>query len=158
MNSELRTLDRIDRQILALLQKDARMSNKELAAQVGLAPSTCLVRVQRLVEEGAILGFHARIDPAAVGVTLQAMVFVQLASHGGSQIEDFANFLLGQPEVLDLYHVGGSQDLLVHVAVKDTDHLRSVVMDRISARAEVRHIETSIIFDHHRSPVRPDYE
>lgn len=151
--SENSLLDRIDREIVGHLQKDARLSNKELAARVGLAPSSCLVRTQRLIERGVLLGFHARVDPRALGVSLQAMVFVQLQSHGGSTIRQFAEFVVSLPEVSELYHVGGSQDLLIHVATRDTDHLREVVMDQLSAREEVRHIETSIIFEHRRSPV-----
>ncbi len=70
MRADTHPLDRIDHQILGHLQKDARMSNKELAARIRLAPSTCLGRVQRLVEEGVIRGFHADVDPAAVGVLI----------------------------------------------------------------------------------------
>lgn len=150
----MRALDRIDRQIVAELQNDARISNKELAARVGLAPSTSLGRVQRLVEEGVITGFHAAVDPDRLGIHIQAVVFVQLENHGGSATETFRDYLLGQPEVVELYHVGGAQDLLVHVAVRDTDHLRAVVMDGIAARREVRHIETNLVFEHHRSPLR----
>jgi DNA-binding Lrp family transcriptional regulator len=150
-----RPLDRIDHALLALLQEDARLANKELAARVGLAASTCHARVQRLIECGVVRGFHADVDPRAVGVQLQAIVFVQLESHGGSRTEALRDDLLEQSEVLQLFHVGGSQDLLLHVAVRDTEHLRSLVMDRITTRSEVRHIETSILFEHHTSPLRP---
>lgn len=153
MSAQPRPLDRIDLQILAALQNDARLSNKELAARVGLAPSTTLARTQRLVRERVLRGFHADVDPDALGLVIQAVVFVQLDHHGGSAIEDFRDHLLAQPEVLELYHVGGAQDLLVHVAVRDTEHLRRVVMDRISARPEVRHIETNLVFEHHRAPI-----
>ena len=73
--------DRIDREILAHLQHDARISNKVLAARVGLAPSSCLARVRRLEESGAILGYHADVDPRVHGVTLEALVAVRLAVH-----------------------------------------------------------------------------
>ena len=69
-------MDRIDREILAHLQHDARISNKELAAKVGLAPSSCLARVRRLQRSGAILGYHAEVDPRVYGVTLEALVAV----------------------------------------------------------------------------------
>lgn len=148
-------LDRIDYELVALLQEDARLSNKELAARVGVAASTCHARVQKLIDAGVLRGFHADVDPSAVGVGLQAIVFVQLESHGGSRTEALRDDLLEQSEVLQLFHVGGSQDLLLHVAVRDTEHLRTLVMDRITTRAEVRHIETSILFEHHTSPLRP---
>ena len=72
-------MDRIDDAILASLQKDGRISNKELAAAVGLAPSSCLERMRRLQERGVITGFRADVDPKAVGIGLQAFVFVRLA-------------------------------------------------------------------------------
>ncbi len=153
MRAKTHPLDRIDHQILVHLQKDARVSNKDLAALIGLAPSTCLGRVQRLVEEGVIRGFHADVDPAAVGVLIQALVFVQLEVHGAQATETFRDHMLARPEVVGLYHVGGVQDLLVHVAVRDTDHLREVVMEDIATRPEVRHIETNLVFEHHRSPI-----
>ncbi len=157
MRADTHPLDRIDHQILGHLQKDARMSNKDLAALIGLAPSTCLGRVQRLVEKGVIRGFHADVDPAAVGVLIQAVVFVQLGVHGAQATENFRDHMLARPEVVELYHVGGVQDLLVHVAVRDTDHLREVVMEDIATRPEVRHIETNLVFEHHRSPI-PDLD
>lgn len=156
MITEARTLDRIDCELLRLLQNDARTPNKALAERVGLAPSSSLVRVQRLVEQGVLTGFHAEVDPSAVGLRLQAMVFVQLGSHGGSAIEEFRTRLLALPEVVQLYHVGGAQDLLVHVVARDSDDLRQIVLDGIAAHLIVRHIETNLIFEHHRraTPVR----
>jgi DNA-binding Lrp family transcriptional regulator len=74
-------LDRIDRALVRALQKDARLSNKELAAQVGLAPSSCLERVRRLRRTGVLRGFHADVAPEALGVGLQALIAVQLRQH-----------------------------------------------------------------------------
>lgn len=149
MLASARPLDRIDFAILRLLQNDARLSNKALAERVGLAPSSSLARVQRLVDEGVLSGFRAEVDPAALGLHLQAMVFVQLGTHGGSTIEDFRKQLWDLPEVIQLYHVGGAQDLLVHVVARDTDDLRRIVTDNIAAHKIVRHIETNLIFEHH---------
>ena len=92
-------LDRIDFEILAALQEDARLSNKELAARIGLAPSTCLVRVRRLVEAGVLRGFHADIDPAALGVGLMAMISVRLSRHARDTVETFRQHVLSLPEV-----------------------------------------------------------
>jgi DNA-binding Lrp family transcriptional regulator len=116
-NSEL--IDRIDRDILAHLQHDARISNKELAAKVGLAPSSCLARVKRLEGSGALLAFERHL------ATL--------------------------PEVRGVFHVAGANDYLVHVAVRDADHLRELALNAFSTRAEVAHMETSLIFSHRRN-------
>jgi DNA-binding Lrp family transcriptional regulator len=80
--------------------------------------------VQRLVGEGVLRGFHATVDPEALGWMLEAVVFVQLGHHGGAATERLEERLLERPEVVHLFHVGGNQDLLVHVAVRDTEHLR----------------------------------
>lgn len=154
--SDYPALDRTDHQILRHLQNDARIGNKELASRVHLAPSSCHRRVQRLVDAGVVRAFHAIVDPAAVGLKLQVLVSVQLAQHGDQGITSFRDLLLAIPEVLELFQVGGSQDLILRVAVRDTEHLREVVLDRIAARPEVRHLETSLIFEHRRAPSLPE--
>ncbi|MEZ4456989.1 MAG: Lrp/AsnC family transcriptional regulator [Gemmatimonadales bacterium] len=82
-------MDRIDSEIVGLLQKNGRLSNKEIAAEVGLAPSSCWERVQRLVAAGVFAGFHAEVDPRAMGVGLQAVVAVRLARHRRDQLDKF---------------------------------------------------------------------
>jgi DNA-binding Lrp family transcriptional regulator len=150
-------LDRIDRRLLDLLSKNARASNKELAAAVGLSASACHARLARLCREGQIRGFHADVDPAAFGVTLRAIVFVNLSRHQKSVIDPFREHARSLPEVLDIFYVAGSHDLLLHVAVKDVEHLRRLVNDDLSTYEAVGQIETSLIFEHHHSAVWPDY-
>lgn len=141
-------LDRTDREILSLLQKDARQSNRDLAKAVGLAPSTCLERVRRLRSRGVITGFSAQVNPAMLGLALQAMVKVRLAGHSREVFESVRDRLVSLSEVVALYHVGGEADFLVHVAVRDAEHLRQVAWDNFTSRPEVRSIETSLIFEH----------
>ena len=152
-----RPLDRTDVEILALLQKDARLSNKELAGKVGLSPSTVLGRVRRLVERGALRGFHAELDPAQVGVGLQGLVMVRLRQHSRGLVESFRDHLLNLPEVVQAFHVSGRFDYMVHVAVRDAEHLRDLAMDELTTRAEVAHIETSLAFEHVRAGGLPIY-
>lgn len=141
-------LDRIDCDILAALQNDGRLSNKELAAAVGLAPSSSLERVRRLRENGVLRGFSARVDPAAVGVGLQAMIAVRLRQHSRELVDTFRSHVLSLREVVALYHVAGPDDFLVHVAVRDTDHLRDLAMDAFTSRDEVSHLQTSLLFEY----------
>jgi DNA-binding Lrp family transcriptional regulator len=145
-------LDRIDREILSHLQHDARISNKELAAKVGLAPSSCLGRVRRLERTGALLGYHAEVDPRVYGVTLEALISVRLEKHARPAISAFERHLRTLPEVRDWSHLAGANDYLVHVAVRDAEHLRELVLAAFSARPEVAHLETSLIFSHRRNP------
>jgi DNA-binding Lrp family transcriptional regulator len=149
-------LDEQDVLILAALKGNARISNKDLAAAVGLAPSTCLERVRRLRELGAIHGYHADIDLAMLGVGLQALIAVRLQRHSRELVDSFRSYVLGLAEVREVYHVAGADDFLVHVAVRDADHLRDLAMDAFTTRPEVSHIETRLIFEHlemHRLPI-----
>ncbi len=145
-------VDRTDRLILAHLQHDARISNKVLAAKVGLAPSSCLARVRRLETSGAILGYHAEVDPAVLGLTLEALVAVRLEKHARAAISGFERHVLTRPEVRGVFHLTGAADYLVHVAVRDAEHLREFVLTAFATRTEVAHLQTSLIFSHARNP------
>lgn len=141
-------LDETDRAILRLLRADARMPNNALAEAVGIAPSTCLGRVRALRESGVIRGFHADIDPAALGQRLQAMIAVRVQGTARGEMVAFAHRIARRPEVLDVYFVAGADDFLIHVAARDTEMLRAFVVDQLSARPEVASTETSLIFEH----------
>ena len=151
------SIDRIDIEILRALQNDARLSNKELAGIVGLAPSSCLERVRRLRAEKIILGSHARVDPSAVGVGLQAMIAVQLGRHSRDIVDRFYSHVVSLSSVVAVYHIAGRFDFLVHVAVKDANHLRDLALDSFTTRSEVEHIETSLIFQFEPQGGVPDY-
>lgn len=133
------------------------MPNKDLAEAVGIAPSTALERVRRLRNEHAILGYHAEVAPAAVGIALQAMVAVRLARHSRALVESFHDHLMALPEVLSFYHLAGADDFLVHVGVRSSDHLRDFALSAFTERKEVAHIETRLIFEFRRNPELPVY-
>jgi DNA-binding Lrp family transcriptional regulator len=151
------TLDRTDCAILRELQKNARIQNKTLADRVGLAESTCLQRVRRLREAGVIEGAHADLRPEALGVGLQAMVSVQLASHSRSIVENFREGVRNRPEVVALYHLGGRTDFLIHVAVRDSEHLRDLILSAFTEREAVKQVETSLIFEREQMDEWPIY-
>jgi len=141
-------MDRIDYEIVRLLRNNARLSNKELAEKVGLAPSSCLVRVRQLRQSGVLTGFVAEVSPAALGVGLQALISVKLKRHYKPDVEAFREHALALPEVVRFYHVAGPIDFLLHVWTRDSSHLRDFAMTAITAREEVSHIETELIFEH----------
>ncbi|MGB5209346.1 MAG: Lrp/AsnC family transcriptional regulator [Gammaproteobacteria bacterium] len=151
------SLDRIDREIIGLLRKNARISNKDLAERVGLAASTCLDRVRRLRVGGVLTGFHAEVDPGSIGIALQAMVAVRLDRHSRPAVEAFRRRMLARKEVLAVYHVAGANDFLVHLAARDATHLRQLTMEAFTESPEVAHIETGLIFDYARSANLPVY-
>jgi len=150
-------LDRTFERIIALLQKNARLSNKELAARVGLAPSSCLERVRSLETSGVFKGFHADVDPAVLGIGLQAMVAIRLSRHSRGSLEAFKAYVTSLPEVHAVYHMAGVNDFLLHVVVRDSNHLLELNLNHFSTRSEVDHIETALIFEYRRNPVLPSY-
>jgi DNA-binding Lrp family transcriptional regulator len=151
----MRGLDKIDCQILAALQKNARLPNKVLAARVGIAQSTCLERVRRLHEQKILKSFHAEVEPKALGIGLQAMLGVQFGPHTEEQVAAFRQHILQLPEVVAFYHVAGGKDFLLQVAVRDSDHLRQLALSAFSARTEVANVDTSLIFEHVTSSPLP---
>jgi len=145
-------LDDTDRALLALLTKDARTTNSALAARVGIAPSTCLMRVRRLQEAGVIRGFHAEISPEALGLPLQAIIVVRLQGNARARIGEFGGWLAALPGVLNVFFLAGGDDFQVHVAAASPDALRDFVVQNLSASRDVAMTETHLIFEHIRIP------
>jgi DNA-binding Lrp family transcriptional regulator len=143
-------LDDIDRHIVHEMARDARIANNALAERVGIAPSTCLGRVRSLRERGVIRGYHADVDPAALGRPLQAMIAVRLQSHARSRIRGFVAGVAGLPEVLNVFFLAGKDDFLLHVAAASTASLRDFV-ETLSSNGDVSYTETSLIFEHIRA-------
>ena len=149
--------DRIDDAILRALQNNARLTNKELASRVGLAPSSCLERVRRLQQRGVLTGYRALVDPKALGVGLQAFVAVRLSQHSREVVETFRAHMLSLEEVVSVYHTGGENDFLVHVAVRDADHLRDLALDAFTTRQEVARLNTALVYEQVQPGVLPNY-
>ena len=152
-----RVLDRTDRSIVAILAEDSRITNQELARRGGLAPSTSLERVRRLRESGVILGVHAEVDPAALGVGVEALVSVRMRQHTRELVEGFQAYAAGLPEVIQVFHLTGAEDFLVHVACRDVHHLRQFSLDAFTTREEVAQIHTSLIYEQIHRFRWPDY-
>ena len=150
-------LDRTDFQILETLQKDATLSNKELARRVHLAPSSCLQRVRKLRAAGILKGSHAEVATWALGIQIQALIRVRLVQHTEKQVLAFRNGLMSRPEVVNLFHLAGSDDFLIHVAVRDVQHIRTFGAEALTSNPLVSHVETAVIFEHVRSNFLPNY-
>ena len=144
-------LDQTDFELLRLLRKNARLPNKDLAEKVGIAPSTALERIRRMRENKDILGYHAEIAPKAVAIGIQALVAVRLRQQSRDLVDTFHTHLQTLSEVLAFYHVAGAEDFLVHVGVRDSDHLRDFALSAFTERPEVGHIETHLIFEFRRN-------
>ncbi|MBT0768773.1 Lrp/AsnC family transcriptional regulator [Kineosporia sp. J2-2] len=145
-------MDERDVAILTELQRDARLTNRQLAARVGLAPSSTLVRTRALERSGVLAGYHARVDLGRIGRGVQAMIGFQVRPLSRDVINGFKTFALGQPEVLSVYVVAGGDDFLVHVAVPSVEAMHAMVMDRFSSRKEVIGFRTTLLYEHTQNP------
>jgi DNA-binding Lrp family transcriptional regulator len=144
-------LDEVDRRLVKALAADARVPNNALARLAGVAPSTCLGRVRALRERGVIRGYHADIDPAALGRPIQAMIAVRLQSHARGHIPDFMARIAKLPEVLNVFFLAGADDFHVHVAATSSENLRDFVVINLSGNPDVALTETNLIFEHVRA-------
>lgn len=143
-------LDSIDLQILSALAADCRLPINALALSVGVAPSTCSLRVRRLHDTGAIRGFHADVAPEAVGLPIQAMVAVRVQPAARARIGEYTTKLAALPGVLNVYFLAGSVDFLIQVAAESPHSLRLFVTEHLSASKVFTSTETSLVFEHVR--------
>ena len=140
-------MDDVDLALVRLLQRDARRTNKDLADAVGIAQSTCLERVRALRAQGVIRGWHADVDPGAIGRPLRAMISVRLRPKTTASVRAFQQEMIGAPEVVAVWTVTGADDFLVEVATEDVGHRRDFVLDHVTGRSEVVDARTSLVYD-----------
>ena len=139
------SLDRTDLALLAILQREGRISNAELAERVSLSASACLRRVQRLEQSGVLAGYGARLDPARVGLGLQAFVRVQLSRHDAEAIAGFTERVNGWDEVVACHALTGDMDYLLHVAVQDLEHFSRFLLDHLLNASGVADVNSSFV-------------
>jgi len=151
----MRALDRTDIEILRLLQENARLSVKEIASDIGLAASSTHERIKKLWDDGVLLGAHADVDPAAFGADLEALLMIGFAKHKRSNVDRFLSEVTEIPEVRSAFLVTGRYDVIVHVFVRNTTHLKDLAFDQFTSRPGVTRIETSIIYEHRKRYVAP---
>lgn len=122
-----RVLDKIDLHILSILQDDARIAMKELAEQVGLSLTPCIERVKRMERDGVIAGYHARVNPQAMG--LQILVFVEITLHQKSEkaFDRFRRAMMGIPEVMECHLVSGDFDYLIKARIPEMSEYRRLL-------------------------------
>ncbi|GII51734.1 AsnC family transcriptional regulator [Planotetraspora thailandica] len=146
-------MDELDTAILRELQHDARRTNRDVAAAVGVSPTTALDRTRALRQRGVIRGATLDVDLAEIGRPVQALIAVRIRPPSRRVIEAFRNWVSGLPETIGVFVVSGTEDFLVHVAVADNDSLYAFVIDRLTERPEVADVRTSIVYEHLRSHV-----
>jgi DNA-binding Lrp family transcriptional regulator len=151
--ADLPKLTETDHQLLGLLQQDARRTNRELAAAVGIAESTCLERIRGLRARGVITGYRAEVDLAALGRPIHALVQVRLQPKTSDSVRSFRDGLLDLPETLAVSMVTGMDDFVVEIAVPDVIRLRDFVLNHVTSRSDVADARTSIVYEQRRALV-----
>ena len=143
----METLDAIDRKILAALQKDARLTNVELAAKVGLSPSPCLRRVRSLEARGVIERYRAKLSRSRVGLGVTAFVSVNIERHRDTDATRFREAVLAMPEVVACYITSGEHDFLLEVTVADLDAYRAFALKKLLRSIGVKSVHSSFVID-----------
>ena len=142
-------LDRIDKRILKLMQTNARISNLELAEQVGLSPTPCSRRVKRLEDSGLIAGHVTLLNPEALGLDLTAIIGISMDRHTPDRFEDFEKAITSMPEVIECSIVTGqAADFLLKVVVKDMHHYEKFLLGHLTRVAGVTGVHSSFVLRH----------
>lgn len=138
-----------DRRILDELARDGRLSNKELAARVGLPRSTCHGRVRALEAAGVIRGYHAEIDPVAARASVQALILVGVHDSVRDHLPLVTERMRGIPGVQRVFLIGGEQDLVLHVACESVPALRDFIRTHLGSDPDLGRTQTQLIFEQH---------
>ncbi|MCK0158249.1 Lrp/AsnC family transcriptional regulator [Cellulophaga sp. F20128] len=139
-------LDQKDIQILKLLQNNARLSNKELAVALDIAPSTCHERLKKLTQKDFFKAFNADLNLKKLGFNIEVLVAVRLKKHEREVVNSFIQKLHSLKGVIRFYHLAGETDFMLHVAVENSNSLRSFIMDELANFSFIDHIESSLIY------------
>ena len=139
-----RTLDRLDRRILDLLQREATLPVAEVAARTGLSTTTCWRRIQQLEHEGVIRGRVALLDRSALGLDVTIFAHVKLSTQGRDAIAAFAEAIRERPEVLDCYTTMGEWDFMLRIVTRDIKAYEAFYLDHLSKLPSVQSINSSV--------------
>ncbi|MCH7860411.1 Lrp/AsnC family transcriptional regulator [Sphingomonas sp. NPDC092331] len=136
--------DDIDIRILGLLQDNGRMTNVELAERVGLTAPPCLRRVRALEQQGAITGYHAALDPAALGYNLTVFAMVSLKSQAEADLRAFEQMMADIPEVRECHMLNGEIDFILKIVAPDLQSFQHILTTRLTPAPNVEHVKTSL--------------
>lgn len=137
-------LDRYEKRILQLLQEDASLSNAQIAEQVGLSPSPCWRRIDRLEREGFIKRRVAVLDRKKIGLNAQIFAQVKLNAHGRANLDEFAAAIRSFPEVLECYVLMGSVDFLLRIVATDIEAYEHFFFNSLSQLPGVQEVNSTV--------------
>lgn len=151
-------MDAIDKNIIRALQKNARLTNQELASRVGLSPSPCLRRVKKLEKDGILIGYTALVDQEKFGLPVNIFVNIRLEKPSTDIMQGFEKAIQKIDEVVECYLMTGSRDYLLRVVSANLKSYETLVREKLSVIAGVEGLESSFAFGQvkrtHSLPIR----
>jgi len=138
-------LDPIDKQILEKLQANAKITNSQLAQEIGLSPAPTLERVRKLENAGIIKSYHASVDIEKLGLGVGIFVMISLNTHKKNQIKSFVEKIQGIPEVVECHHITGSGDFLLKVLTKDIASYQELILEKLVDIEEIGNMQSMVI-------------
>jgi Lrp/AsnC family leucine-responsive transcriptional regulator len=138
-----RIIDGIDYQILTFLRQDARMSNAEIARQVGMAPSAILERIRKLEARGVITGYQAKIDPAALGLSF--LCFVKIKAEEAVDSMEVGEMLAAFPEVQEVHYTAGEDGYQIKVRTAGAEHMGRFLRDKVGSISQITSTHTTVV-------------
>jgi len=147
----MKKLDKIDYKIIDILQKQGRVTNQELARQVDLAPSSCLIRLRHLEENGVIDGYHARVNLHAVCRFVTCIAGVNLKNHTYEQFVAFKEVVASIPEIVEYYTVSGESDFILKIICRDMGAYLQINDKLISSSKYSASIKSYVVMEENKS-------
>jgi len=138
------TIDDLDRSILAILQEEGRITNVELASRVGLTAPPCLRRMRALEEGGVIRGYHAELDPAALGYTIMVFALVSLRSQAEDDLRAFESHVATLPEIRECHMLNGEIDFILKIVAHDLQSFQAFLTSKLTPAPNVASVKTSL--------------
>lgn len=138
-------LDKVDRKILEILQKNAKITNAQLSKEIGLSPAPTLERVKKLETSGVISSYHAKLDTAKVGLGISTFVQIKLTGHDKQSIRSFIDAINKIDEVIECHHVTGSSDFILRVIAKDIAAYQQLMLDKVNEIPVVDSLHSQVI-------------
>jgi len=140
-------LDDTDKEILRILQKEGRISNKDLAERINLTTTPTLERVLRLEREGVISSYEAKVYPSTVDMGLNAFLTIILSAHRLQSLDEFKSAIKAVPEILACYNTTGEGDFLLHIVARDVEDYERLMRTRLATLPDVQRMYTSIVLN-----------
>lgn len=139
-------LDSIDHKILNIVQKNAKITNLDLAARINLSPTACLGRVKKLENSGVISGYKAEIDPSKAGYSISGLVLMRINNNTKKAATDFSEAVNNSPSIIECHMTAGKIDYIAKVYAKDFQHYEVIVKDELAALPHIASMETLFLF------------